>query len=241
MAKVLRTECGINRTCPEIKVEGGVVKITGYREGAAHIPENEVTVEAPPRLFPELARLDIDDFEAWLGDRLHSPGDMLRVQTLQRYGNEDHLVHAYHRGEPAPLADFAAWGNILDAHHLAGQTYRNLHVVNGRLSLEMQMQFGWAYTFNTEHHMHIRVLDVAEQPAAAALLRLGDFWVVERDHVALCRYDEDAQPQSPVEVEPAGATAYREIAEMGWELGVDFEAWWGVHARHYSPARRWVA
>lgn len=236
---VLRTECGITRTCPEIALtEGGDVKITGYREGSPQTPENEQTIVAPGRLFPELVALDIPDFEGWLEQRLGSPGDMLRIQTLQRYGAEDPLVEAYHRSERAPLEDFSEWGAILDAHHLADQAYRNLHVIDGELSREMQMQFGWAYTYNTDHHMQVRVLDVAHHPEASVLLRLGDFWVVQHDHVALCHYDQDGQPTGMVQVEPAGAAGYQAAAEMAWALGEDFTSWWAAHPEYHRAARR---
>lgn len=237
--KVLRTECGITRTCPEIELtDGGDVKITGYPEGAARIPENEQTIVAPGRLFPELVRLDIDDFDRWLDTHLGSPGDLLRIQTRQRYGNEADLVEAYHRGDPPPSADFAAWGSILDAHHLADQTYRNLHIIDGGLSREMRMQFGWAYSFNVQHHMRVRVLDLAEHPAASHLMDLGDYWVVDHDHVVLCRYDEDDQPAGYLGIEPAGAAGYRAVAELGWKLGTDFATWWANHPEYHRTARR---
>ena len=237
--KVLRTECGISRTCPEIELtEGGDVKITGYPEGAAWISENEQTIVAPGRLFPELVRLDIDDFDSWLDAHLRSPGDMLRVQTLQRYGNEAELVDAYHRGDPPPAEDFAAWGSLLDAHHLAGQTYRNIHIIDGGLSREMQMQFDWAYSFNVQHHMQVRVLDLAEHPAACELTELGDFWVVDHDHVVLCRYDAEGQPAGHVAVEPAGAAGYRASAEFAWKLGTDFRPWWTRHPEYHRPGYR---
>jgi hypothetical protein len=238
--KVLRRQCGWGKQCPGIEItEGGDVEITGYEPGAEQTAENERTIVVPPTVVPELVSLDIVDFDSWLDARLRSPGHMLRVQTLQRYGAEDEYVRAYHEGRPGPADDeLAAWGAELDAHRLADQEYCNLHVINGPLSREMQMQFGWAYTYNAAHHMQVRILDVAEHPSAAALLRLGDFWVVEREHVALCRYDADGRPLGTVEIEAAGAAGYRAVAEMGWHLSTEFEVWWAAHPGYHPAARR---
>jgi hypothetical protein len=214
------------------------LKITGYREGALHAPENEVTIDFPGVLAPEFTRIEIPDVGAWLEQNLRAPGDMLRVQTLQRYGNEDSYVEAYHRGDPFPADDVAGWGQMLDGYALAGQTYRNLHVIDGPLSREMQMQFGWFYRFNADHGMQIRILDGTAPRVAAALRNLGDFWSVEHHHVALCRYDDDAQPGPLVAVEPTGAAAYREIAELGWSVGVDFADWWAQHPEYHRATLR---
>jgi hypothetical protein len=238
--KQVRRQCSFGEQCPSVDItEGGDVEITGYELGAERTPENERTVVVPGPVLPEIVALDIPDFPAWRAERLPSPGDMLRVQTLDRYGAEDEYVRAYHAGEPGPTeADLAGWGAQLDAYHDAGQTYRNLHVINGPLSAEMQMQFGWGYTYNTAHHMQVRVLDVTEHPAAATLLRLGDYWVIEGMHVARCLYDGDGRPQGYVGVEAGGAAGFTAAAEMAWELGTDFATWWAAHPEyHRAPAQ----
>lgn len=73
--------------------------------------------------------LDIPDFEAWLQVRRTSPGDMLRIQTLDRYGVpsddadfagylEGALVryddHGHHHGEVA-VEDTSATGYVAAA------------------------------------------------------------------------------------------------------------------------------
>jgi hypothetical protein len=47
----------------------------------------------------------------------------------------------------------------------------------------------------------LRILDIAEVPAASILPRTGDFWVVEGEHVALVRYDTDGRHLGEVAVD----------------------------------------
>ncbi|MGH3848718.1 MAG: DUF6879 family protein [Pseudonocardiaceae bacterium] len=117
---------------------------------------------------------DIPDIEAWLQVRRTSPGDMLRIQTLDRCSD-------------------------------AGQD--------------------------------IRILDLDEQPAAGALQRTGDFWVVEHQHVALVRYDDQGHHQGEVAVEDTSATGYVAAAELAWQLGVPFADWWAAHPQYRRAAQ----
>jgi hypothetical protein len=240
--KVLRRQCGFGKQCPGIEFEeGGDVMITGYEPGTEQTPENERTIAVPPVVVPELVALDIPDFDAWLEGVRRTPGDIYRVQTLARYGAENEYVRRYLRGEPGPTGEeLRPWGDELDADRSAGRAYRNLHVIRGPLTDELRMQFEWAYTYNVAHGQDVRIVDAAEIPAVAALQRTGDYWVVEREHVVLCRYDDEGRPQGTVGVEAAGAQGFIAAAEMAWALATPFTDWWAAHPQ-YHRARRQAA
>jgi len=57
-------------------------------------------------------------------------------------------------------------------------------VVREPLNEYLRYQFEWGYVRNVAWGMDIRVLDVATVPAAARLLDIGDFGVIEGGHVA---------------------------------------------------------
>ena len=239
MAKVLRTECGFDQQCPAIKEteEGNMVRVTGYVPGKPHTPENERDVDVPPTLIPGVMSLDIPDFRAYLGKvRKPQNGDMIRVQTLRQYGapsDQDFFVR-YMDGRPGPTEEeLAVWGAQLDDDRANGRAYRNLHVVDGPLGDYLRYQFEWAYAFNVRHGMDVRIVDITENPAAAALLCVGDFWVIEHQHVVLCRYDDQGHPLGTVGVDDSGKLGYIAAAEMGWQLGTDFTTWWAAHPQYH--------
>lgn len=243
MTKVLRTSCGFDVQCPAIKeTEGGdMVRVTGYVPGKPHTPENERDVDVPPTLVPGVMSLDIPDFRAYL-EKVRKPGgDKLRIQTLHQYGvpsDQDFFVR-YMDGRSGPTEqELSGWGAQLDDDHANGRAYRNLHVVDGDIGDYLRYQFEWAYSFNVRHHMDVRIVDASENPAVAVLLRVGDFWVLEHQHVVLCRYDDQGCPVGTVGVDDSGKLGYIAAAEMAWQLGTPFAEWWAAHPQHHRKTAR---
>jgi hypothetical protein len=239
--KVLRRQCGIGDNCAEVVIEeDGKVRITGYKLGSAHTPENEVTIEAPATLVPELTKLDIPDFAAFRRSVRQTPGDSYRVQTLTQYGvpsDDDDFRRYLEGGEPqSPYRE--PWFQSLCEDAEAGRAYRNLHVVNGPLSDYLRYQFEWAYAYNVQYGQDVRILDAAQHPAADVLFRTGDFWVLEHKHVVLCRYDQDGRPLGWVGVDAAGAAGYIAAAELAWHLASPFTAWWTGHPEYHRASAR---
>jgi alpha-ketoglutarate-dependent taurine dioxygenase len=100
------------------------------------------------------------------------------------------------------------------------------------LSDYLRYAFEWVYTYSSKAGQEIRILDLDEQPAAAVLQRTGDFWVVEHQHVALVRYDDQYRHQGEVAVEDTSAAGYVAVAELAWHLGVPFADWWAAHPQY---------
>ncbi|MGH3787955.1 MAG: DUF6879 family protein [Pseudonocardiaceae bacterium] len=97
----------------------------------------------------------------------------------------------------------------------------------------LRYAFEWVDTYSSEAGQDIRVLDLDEHPAAAALRRIGDFWVVEQQYVALVRYDAEGRHQGEVAADETSAGGYVAAAELGWSLGVQFTDWWAAHPQYH--------
>lgn len=242
MTLLRKLKCPIGDDCPaltHVVHDDGreVVRVTG---NDPNNPGVEIDVDADPSLFPGLLDLRITDWPAWLREHRKTPGDMLRVQTLPQYGvpSDDEDYRRYVAGEAAPASKHrGGWFLKLEAERAAGQTRRNLHVVDGMTDY-LRYAFEWGYAYNVEHGQRVRILDVSESPVGAAMLRLGDYWVVEGQHVVQCRYTPEGVPDGLVRVEAAGAQGYIAAGEMAWDQGIDFEAWWGAHPEYHRTARR---
>lgn len=242
MNKVLRdAACPVGKDCPRVEQTEGGYDIVGTNIPDDELPAHERKVRVPATMLPELGSLDIPDFEAWLRERRTSPGDMLRVQTLERYGvpSDDADFAGYLAGAPAPTSSYREpFFQELRNGVAAQMRWRNLHVIREPLSDYLRYAFEWVYTYSSEAGQDIRVLDLDQHPAAAILHRTGDFWVVEHQHVALVRYDDEGRHLGEVAVEDTSATGYLAAAELAWQLGVPFTEWWAAHPqyRRESPA-----
>lgn len=239
---MLSSACGLDEQCPAIERAGdGMVRARGWVPGATHTPENEREVDFPDTLVPGLATLEIPDFTAYAAS-LHRPGgDRLRIQTLRQYGvpsDQDYFIR-YMEGRPGPTDnDLAIWGGKLRDYTADGSTWRNVHVVEGDIGDYLRYQFEVAYTFNVRHGMDIRIVDASDQPAVRSLLRVGDFWTLERQHVVRCNYDNQGRPLGTVGIDATGKLGYLAAAEMAWELGTPFSQWWAAHPQYHRAAQR---
>lgn len=242
MIKVPRDAwCPLGKDCPRIKRTEGGYDIVGTHIPDDGLPAHERKVRVPATMLPELGSLDIPDFEAWLTERRTSPGDMLRIQTLDRYGvpSDDADFVDYLDDAPEPTSPYREpFFQELRDGVAARMRWRNLHLIRQPLSDYLRYAFEWVYTYSAEAGQDIRVLDLDEHPAAAALQRTGDFWVVEHQHVALVRYDAEGRHQGEVAVEETSAAGYIAAAELAWSLGIPFNNWWTAHPqyRRASPA-----
>lgn len=237
MSKVLRdAQCRVGTSCPRIeRAEDGGYDIVGTHVPDQTLPAHERKVHLPATMLPELGGLDIADFGAWLQERRTCPGDMLRVQTLPAYevASDGGDFAAYLDGAQEPTSpDREPFFAQLREERARGMIWRDLTVVNGELTDYQRYGFEWVCPDAVAAGQDIRVLDVAEVPAAAVLLRLGDFWVVEGEHVALVRYDAHGRHLGEAAVDDQAAHGYRAAAEMAWQLAVPFTTWWAAHPQY---------
>lgn len=241
MSKALRdASCQVGTSCPRIERVDGALDVVGTHVPDDTLPEHERKVRVPDTMFPELASLDIPDFGAWLEQHRRAPGDMIRIQMRDSYAvpSDDEDFAGYLNGVPAPKSPYREpFFQQLRDERAKGMVWRNLTVVNGPLTDYQRYGFEWVCPYSAEAGQEIRVLDIAEQTAAAALCSLGDFWVVEGEYVVLVRYDQDGHHLGEVAVENQTAHGYIAAAEMAWQLATPFTEWWAAHPQ-YRRAHR---
>lgn len=241
MTLISDSSCPVGQNCPEIaKVEGGF-ELVGEIRPDPTLPEYEARIFQPDRMHPQLADLVIEDMTAWLAARRNKPGTMLRVQTRDAYSvqSDDDDFAAYANGRPGPNNRYLQpFIEQLESERAAGMVWQNLLVFNGGPTLYQRYANEWVYTATAddERRQVVRVLDISEHPAAAVLMRTGDFWVVESQHVALVRYDDQNRHEGEVEVPGGSATGYIAAAEMAWGLGTPFQEWWAANPQYRRTA-----
>ena len=180
MAKVLRdASCDVGTSCPRIdKVDGGY-DIVGTDIPDDTLPEHERKVRVPDTMLPELAVLDIPDFEAWLAERRRAPGDMLRIQTLESYAvaSDDGDLAGYLNGAPVPTSkDREPFFQRLREEAAKGMVGRNLTLVNGHPSDYRRYGFEWVCPYSSEAGQQIRVLEWPSTPPPRCTAPVTSGW-----------------------------------------------------------------
>lgn len=226
--------CGNGDECPALdRREDGGVEVTGDLVHRPGLPPGEGVVLVPGTLFPEIVSLHVQ-LGAFIAE--HHRTDLLRVQTRDHYGvgSDDDDYHRYLAGEAAPVAaGKQEWLDRLRADTEAGRIRRNVHVVRTPLTPYLRYQFEWCYVSNVGAGQDVRVLDVTETPAAAALFDVGDLAVIEGRHVARMRYGADGEFQGAVAAGADAADGYVALAEMAWTLATPFTTWWAGHPQFH--------
>lgn len=237
--KVLRsTACFGKHNCPRIEQAADGFKITGTNVPDPELPGHERTVLVPASLLPELADLEIPDVSEWINQ--HRRTDMIRVQTLMSYAipDEDRDFEAYRSGRPRPPSpDLEEFYAELREDRALGLAWRNLILVDGEPTPYQRWGFEWVVPEASQAGQETRVINLAEQPAAAFLRHTGDFWVVEHRHVALARYDSDGHYLGVVGVGDGASSGYAVAAELAWSLGQPWAQWWTAHPEYARAAR----
>jgi len=238
--KRLRAQCGNGVNCPSIdrRAEGGLV-VTGERIDNPDLPAHEASVLVPDTLLPEVASLDIPDLASYLSQR-HT-ADLFRLETLDWYdvSSDDDDYYRYVSGAPAPEASVKdRWLDQLRADRAAGRQWRRVHALRSPLNDYLRYECEWCYTYNVAAGEDVRILDVTEAPAGAALLGVGDFFAVDGEHVVRSRYNTGGRFLSAVAVGTADRGAYVALAELAWQMGTPFAAWWAAHPEYHraTPA-----
>lgn len=236
----LRTQCGNGVNCPSIdrREEGGLV-ITGDRIDNPDLPAHEASVVVPDTLIPEVASLDIPDLAGYLAER-HT-ADLFRLETLDHYdvSSDDDDYHRYVRGAPAPEALVkGGWLDQVRADTAAGRRWRRVHVLRSPLNDYLRYECEWCYTHNVAAGEDVRILDVTQTPAGAALLSVGDFFVIDGEHAVRSNYDAGGGFLGAVAVGAADNGSYVALADLAWQLANPFTAWWATHPQYHrdTPA-----
>lgn len=238
----LRSDCSVGEECPALdRRRDGWVEVTGYLlddSGRRDHADTEAVVEVPDRMLREIVDLAVVDLGGFIGARHRT--DLLRVQTLDRYGvpSDGDDFHRYLAGAELPTSPAKqAWLDKLRADADRGRIRRNVHIVREPLTDYLCYQFEWGYAYNVEAGQDIRVLSVEQAPAAARVIDVGDFTVVERKDVVHSRYGADGSFAGAVQAGSDVAGGYAALAELVWELATPFTGWWERHPQYHRATR----
>ncbi|MGH3811688.1 MAG: DUF6879 family protein [Pseudonocardiaceae bacterium] len=184
-----------------------------------------------PELFPEVREvLTIDQLGEFVAK--HHTRDLFRLETLTFYNaaSDDDDLGRYLRGEPAPTAEAKQpWLDRIRADVAAGRSWRRIHAVSDPLPDYVRYECEWGYLPNTGAGEQIRIAELTP-----ALARVGDFFVLDGEHVVRSRYDEDCRfAGAEVIADPYSAAPLVALAELLWNQATDFTAWWAAHPSYH--------
>ena len=235
----ISTDCSVGEQCPSLDLRReGWIEVTGYlvdSTGArVHGDDTESTVEVPSQLLGERGDLTVPDLGAFIGVRHRT--DLLRVQTRDLYAvaSDGEDFRRYVEGlrfEPSQARQ--DWAAKLRVDADSGQVRRNVHVVVEPLSQYLAFQFEWGYQYNAAAGQDIRILVADSGPAAAHLMQVGDFTVVEHKDVVCNRYSDDGRFLGAVQASSDAAQVHAALAELAWERAVPFGEWWAEHPEYH--------
>lgn len=244
---VLAENCPTGDTCPEIRdTDGDRVIVRGDTvtdpELLAELgmPDHESAVTVPRTLIYGQRILDINELVEWLGQ--HHTRDLFRLETRDAYtvdsDGEDYRRYLSGAGEPN-AAGKQPWLDQLAADTDAGRIRRKVHLIRGPLTDYERYEFEWGFAYNVEAGERVRVLELNGE-RADRLAALGDFFVLDGDHVLRNLYDDAGRFLGSQVVYGGEATALRAITEWIWDAAEPFTSWWDGHPQYHRDARQAV-
>jgi hypothetical protein len=195
-----------------------------------NLPDHEGVVLVPPSLLREVREvLTLDQLGEFVAKR-HSR-DLFRLETLPFYnaGSDEDDFRRYLRGDPAPISKAKRpWLDRIQADVTAGRAWRRVHAVTHPLSDYVRYECEWGYVPNTAAGEQVRITELTP-----ALAQVGDFFVLDGEHVVRSRYDSDCRFACAEVIHPGSATPLVALAELLWHQATDFATWWEAHPRYH--------
>lgn len=245
MITTIRRElCSNGINCPALhRRETGRVIVSGptvtdpdvLRELA--LPEHESAIETDPGLFAGmgLALLDLDGLAEFV--ETHHTRDLFRLETLTYYDvpSDGDDYHRYLQGETDPNAEAKQpWLDRLQADVAAGRRWRRVHALTTPLTDYLRYECEWGYVYNVAGGEDVRI----SEGASEALLGVGDFFVLDGEHVARSHYDQAGRFVGAEVIKEASAKGpYLAIADMLWRTAEPFTNWWEQHPEYHRSTQ----
>jgi len=243
MLKVLREpNCPNGLDCPKIygALADGRRPVRGDLPDAAllaelDLPDHEGVVLVPPALLPEIREVltlaELGEFVA-----RHHTRDLFRLETLPRYSSDSDGddFRRYIRGDPAPSAEAKQpWLDRIRADVATGRAWRRIHAVTHPRPDYVRYECEWGYVPNAAAGEQIRIAELTP-----ALAQVGDFFVLDGEHVVRSRYDEDFRfVGAEVITDRDTAAPLLALAGSLWNEAADFTTWWAAHPDYHRDVR----
>ena len=232
--RTIRKSCGASATCDEVHdtddpndmlVQGRTVDPALLDE--IGVPEGEGLLRVQRNVLdgPSAPLMDADQLGEFLAARHRS--DLFRVETLDNYAvpSDEGEFAQFLRGEDGPdLAGKAGWLDGLRADHAAGRDWRYVHVLRTPLSPYLEYELDWCYGPNVSAGMNVRILDLGERHLPDALLRMGDFFVIDGDTVVRMHYNRQNQ-FTGAEVVNQNPAVYVAMSALLWTAAEPWGPW----------------
>jgi hypothetical protein len=163
----------------------------------------------------------------------HHTRDLFRLETLPHYltaSDGDDLAR-YLRGESAPTAAAKApWLDRLRRDVAEGRAWRVVHAIAHPLTDYVRYECEWGYAWSVTAGQQVRIADLSP-----SLAGVGDFFVLDHEHVVRSRYGSDHRfVGAEVMDDPA---PYLAVADLVWAGGCDFALWWEAHPQYHRDPR----
>lgn len=238
ITRTIRKSCGASATCDSVHdtddpndllVQGRTVSPDLHTEMGVPDGEGLLRVQRTVLGGASAPLLDADGLGEFLASRHRH--DLFRVETLDHYAVDSDASEfaQYMRGEPGPdLNGKAGWLDGLRADHAAGRQWRYVHVLRTPLTDYLRYELDWCYGPNSDAGMNIRILDLGETDLPGALLRMGDFFVVDGDAVVRMHYDR-GNDFTGAEVVNQNPALYVAMSALLWNAAEPFASWWDRH------------
>lgn len=241
--KVLRDSfCPNVVDCPKVyePIEDGRLPVRGDKPDPAlrarlgPLPDHEDVVLVPPVVLSEVREvLTLSQLLEFVTG--HHTRDLFRLEVLPFYDadSDDDDFHRYMRGEIAPTAQAKApWLDRIRADTEAGRIWRRVHAVTEPLTDYVRYEAEWGYCYSSSAGEQIRMARLT-----VALAGVGDFFVLDLEHVVRSRYDESGRFRHAEVLQSDAAAPYLAIAELLWNQADDFGTWWSERPEYHRDAK----
>lgn len=242
--KIRDFSCGNGINCPALRrrenrplIVSGPTVTDPQLLAELGLPDYEAAIEVPEEMFSGhgLTLIDIEGLAEYIGQR-HTR-DLFRLETLSYYdvGSDGEDYHRYLRGEPTPNAQAKQpWLDHLRADIAAGRHWRRVHALTTPLTDYVRYECEWAYTFNVAGGEDVRIID----DAGAPLMGVGDFFVIDHEHVVRSHYDGGGRfLGAEVVAEVSAKAPYIALADAIWPTAHPFTDWWKRHPEYHRSTR----
>lgn len=178
--------------------------------------------------------MDLPAMAAWLSERHTS--DLFRLETLPSYtAASDGGDYQRWRDGLESTVDKSGWLQKLRDDTAEHRRWRRVRVLHTPLTDYQRYSIEWGYPDNVAAGEDVRVLVVTEESRLDQLV--GDFFVVDGQHVLRTHYDDHGVHQGGEVVTGREAASLIAIRDLVWSQAVPFTQW----AENYRPRQKAAA
>ncbi|MDN5918944.1 MAG: hypothetical protein L0I76_28250 [Pseudonocardia sp.] len=165
--------------------------------------------------------------------------DLTRVETLPYYNadsdGEDYRRFLTDPKATGPTVDKSGWLATLRSDTDGHKRWRRVRLVRDPLTDYERYSCTWGYPDNVAAGEDVRILQVTDESRLDQLV--GDFFVVDNEHVVLTYYDAAGRHAGAEVVDGRESAALIAVRDLAWGRAVPFTDWWNAHPE-YSRARQ---